>query len=224
MALAPYVAVVTNRSARTLVGYTVVMDLTRRNQTHERFLTSYVYPDAVAGDNPGEFPLGRDLELRPGEQRVIGTDFQVDVPDWPPEDKTWDTFLNDYAADQRRRSGDVFSLDVSVAGTLFDDGAVAGDDAKGLAETFVGALLAHQECFKRILARVDSGKTLDEAFGEDVVRFTGHDYDRPEEDYRKANATTQARLCRRKLGDQKILPALQRAIRTSPFKVVEPTV
>ena len=80
LGLKPFLVIVTNRSPRTVIAYTVTWTITRRNESTEVYHTQFKFPDAVAGTGAG-LNLLRGREIRPGEQRLLGMGFEA----WPVE-------------------------------------------------------------------------------------------------------------------------------------------
>ena len=71
IALKPFVAIMSNRSTRTVVAYGIAFETTDEGGRSRQTLVHFNYPNAVAGTAPDQTGLPRGREVRPGEERVL---------------------------------------------------------------------------------------------------------------------------------------------------------
>ena len=152
--LKPYLAIVRNENARTVVAYTVSWTVTLRNGISEVHQTQFKFPDAVAGTSNG-LSLLEGREIRTGEERLLGVGFEA----WPPEHVNT---YRDFGLEEARRLINVKSLEVALDAVIFDDGTMLGPDQSRLAEHFIEFVRAKQSLYRDIVVGLENG-------GQDVL-------------------------------------------------------
>jgi hypothetical protein len=158
LAFKPFLLVVRNVGAKTVVAYTVRWTLHfKSGQTAIRD-TEYKYPDAVLAPEFRSFVGSR--ELRPGEQRL--SMMGVEVGSWirQPEAKEWIAATN---AKNKELLGLLSGMEVSISGAILADGSAVGTDPTDLADHFQAYVDAKREIYSQALTAVSSGQTLDRA-------------------------------------------------------------
>lgn len=215
MGLKPFLVLVTNESAQTVVAYSIVFMATPPNGQYDRTVLQFKYPEAAAGRD-GESPFGRGREIARGEQRVVGLEFEL----MPDVDNNW---LVAYAAMQRQRFKDAVRLDIAVDAVVFSDGTLIGPDTSGLADHFSSYLSASQNLYRRIVGRIDAGSSVADIFAE-LDAESRSTVDEPplaglDSISYNAEARGDARRHRSRFGDAAMRDLFSRAIRTSPFVV-----
>jgi len=216
--LKPFVVVIGNQSKRTIVAYTVEFRLTRRDGTIEAHQVRFEYPDAVAGSSTHGSPFvrGREIsrEISIGEQRVVGLNFEI-VPD---ENNAWLRGPVDWAKEQ---SGNIQELAIGVDAVLFDDGLLVGKNTSRVDEHFLAFLKAQQDLYRGIVAGLDRGASLDDAFS--VVPPPPKPGDTWSDEFTiyPTQAAGTARYWRRAYGDAAVGEIFRKALRNDPFVIRE---
>jgi hypothetical protein len=155
--LRPYVAIVENRSSKTIVAYNVAFDPQFSTGKKGRFGTAHKYPDAVAGNQSGQSPLPKGLEIRTGEQRLVSYGVELD----PAQD-----YEGHRAQIKRWHEGEfrgAIDLTIRLDAVLFDDGVLIGPNSWRLDEEFLALLEAKQNLYRTIVKRLDEGLPLEQA-------------------------------------------------------------
>jgi len=218
--LKPFLVLLSNGSAQTVVAYSVVFNATRRNGTFDRTVLKFKYPDAVAGNERDKSPFGRGREIAVGEQRVVGLQFEI----MPDVDNGW---LIPYGAMQRDQFHDTDRLEVGIDAVVFSDGTLIGPDTSGLAEHFSAYLDATQALYRRVVANIDLGTSVADVFAaieaESRAQYDAS-RDRPpgggsDVAFYNGQAAGDARRHRSRYGDAAVRELFARAIRTTPFTV-----
>jgi hypothetical protein len=176
----------------------------------------FVFPDAVAGASTNANPFPRGREVLSGEKRIVGFGLEFG----PDSDSSSIAHslqtVADYAPDPKE-------LEVRLEAALFDNGVMVGPDSTSprdlsLRDDFMGRLEADQKLFQLLVAHLDAGMSVDEAFhAETVLPPPSGRVERPE--YQLRQAITTARRSRQMFGDKAIGDVLRRAVRPTPFVV-----
>jgi hypothetical protein len=209
LALGPHAVIISNRSQSTIVALAVRFHSTRPDGRYVERDVHFKYPDAVAGRG-GQSPFERGRELQPEERRIVGPIFELNTT----SDNRW---LEDYAktfAAEAVQAGFV-RVDISVDGVVFNDGRVAGVGAAKLIGEFQSLLAAKQAVYKDVIAKVESGMTVDQAFGpigDPSNRLKGDSSGLDEQQVRNL-----ARLWRRQYDDATLVSVFRKAIRVDDF-------
>lgn len=217
--LKPLMTIVVNRRPETLVAYAIEFDITRRDDTYDRTLVQFKYPDAVAGrGNAAANPFARDFEVRSGEMRVIGTDFHI----MPDEDNTW---LASYVNVGRSRLENAARIAIRLDAAIFENGEFAGPDQSNLGAHFSAYLDAKQKLYEQITSRLCSGESVSAVFQvlSDEMRAlmaqlqAGPSHPLDLESTYRFDAIGEARRARVQVGDSAVLETFEKGIRYRPF-------
>lgn len=156
-ALKPYLVILSNHSKRTIVAYGVSFETTDSAGRVLQSLVHFNYPNAVAGAGVGQNGLPRDREVRLGEERVVGTNFEI----MPDADNRW---LTDFARQQSERFKETRKFDVGIDAVIFDDETLIGEDTSELQRAFERYLNTTQGIYRSVVSRIDEGNSIDEVF------------------------------------------------------------
>jgi hypothetical protein len=152
--------------------------------------------------------------VRPGEERVVGTRFEV----MPDVDNQW---LPAFARKQREQLEDARTLRVAIDAVIFEDGTLIGEDRSELQRAFEKYLSTAQSIYRGLVARIDSGQSVDEAFqwlrtaSAEALKKGPEDL----EAYYYVQAAGDVVRARTKIDDRRVRDVLEQAIRKTPFAV-----
>lgn len=216
-ALKPYLVILSNQSARTIVAYCVQFEVTNGDGRVFQDVVHFNYPAAVARTAQNMTGLPRGREVRPGEARVVGTSFEI----MPAVDNRW---LDAYAKQQRERFGTARKLSIWIDAVIFEDGTLLGNDVSDLRHAFDTYLNASQQIYRGIVSRIQQGSSVDEAFS--WLSTTATEAKSKVANNRDALYYVQAAgdviRARRSLGDTQVSEVLARSIRDVPFVITPP--
>jgi hypothetical protein len=148
--LKPYLAIVQNENARTVVAYAVAWTTVQRNGSSETSYGQFKFPDAVAGTNNG-LSLLAGREIRTGEERLVGMGFEA----WPADHVH---AYRDFGLAEAHRLTNVKSVQVALDAVILDDGAMLGPDQSRLAEHFIEYVHAKQSLYRDIVVGLENGR------------------------------------------------------------------
>jgi hypothetical protein len=211
--LKPFLVIISNGSARTMVAYTLtwVLRLPRGSQTG---YSPARYPDAVAD----AFPY-RGNEIRPGEQKIVPMGIELDCGRWTG--KPTESFYLDQFIDWFKAFAEVTEVQVGFDAVIFDNGELIGPNKAHLDESFLTYLHANENWYRSVLEALDAGKSVDEAFLPIQAVLAADpqlDIDDPERFWRR-QSTAGVRRLRLRYGDHALQDILRKAIRKEPFKI-----
>jgi len=206
--LKPYLAIVRNGNARTVVAYAIQWETTLRNGTSEFQYTQFKFPDAVAGTGNG-LALLEGREIRTGEERLAGMGFEA----WPPE---YASTYRDYGLAAVTHLGVAASLRVALDAVVFDDGAMLGRDRSRLAEHFIEFVHAKQSLYREIVVGLETGDGLDAVVAPVRGALARRQVGPPDrmEDYRRQAASEIL-----KFHNRVALEVFRRTLRREPFTI-----
>ena len=214
-ALKPYLVILSNHSKRTIVAYCVSFEMTDSTGRVHQSLVHFNYPNAVAESGVGQSGLPRGREVRPGEARVVGTNYEI-----MPEAGTW--WLADFARSQSERFKDTRKLVIGIDAVIFDDGTLVGEDTSELQQAFEKYLNTTQEIYRSVVSRIDLGVSIDDVFqslrgpAEDArAKVRGGDWS----GFYYVQAAGDVSRARKKIGDDRVRDVFEKAIRQTPFVV-----
>ena len=149
--LSPYLLILKNSTARTIVAYTAVWTLhsgNGQNSANGPLSVRYLYPMAVV--NPtGKADVTRNEEILPGEERLVSTDFELGSrANKPHAEENFSSLLRQH----QREFADVVSVRISVDTIIFDDGEVVGQDRTGLGKVLRESVEIYQSLYRQIVA------------------------------------------------------------------------
>lgn len=209
--LKPYLALISNQSSRTIVGCDIVFRAAFANGRNNVHYLQLKYPDAVFRlDDETIFPRGR--EIYPGEERLVGSTFEVSSEEYAEDYRNWGQQQN---AELRNAAG----LSIELDALIFEDGVLLGPDAPGFrgnryTDHFRAYLRAKQELYRAAVEKLDAGQTVEDVFRAFPTRLA----DQPRNPFGiyPELALEEARRWRKLLGDKGISEALHKAVRV-PF-------
>jgi hypothetical protein len=224
--LKPYLVVVSNQSAHTVVAFDTVWKLTYRDSRTENTFVQFKYPDAVAGI-PGTsmFPPEHELGVAvpPGKQRLcaMALEFGPQIVAM----QGWKEMMRDGTRNQAQMYAGVTKVEIELDAVIFDDGTLVGPDAGNLQEHFAAYVDEKQKLFRSVVSGLDSGRSMDDVFApiKAVV-------DAPPSSLVKAMAASKLALYHRlaaeeilglraRIGDQAVYSLFKQASRKEPFVI-----
>jgi hypothetical protein len=210
--LRPFLAIVSNRSTRTMVAYTLswVLKPPRGNRiTH----CQYKYPDAVADALPF-----RGNELRPGEQRIDAMGIELDCGG--RTGKATEPFYLRQFAGWFEEFADIRELHIHFDAIIFADGEMIGPNESHLDREFSSYLGEKESCYRSILKALDSGHSITEAFRPiEVVLARDLMLDMQRKSLWDRQAAAETRDLRSRYGDEALAEILRKALRKEPFRI-----
>jgi hypothetical protein len=220
LSLKPLLVILSNRADRTVVAFAVEWKVSYRNGRTNSTMTQFKYSDAIAGNpDTGGVPLEKrdDRPLPAGQERLVAKDVELG-PGW--EEPFYRDQLVSFAADQKRNLAEADKIEITLDAAIFSDGQLVGPDHSNVDQAFMTTFEAKQELFRQIVADLDAGHTMDEAF----ARVTSAAQQRPTPGcdltglYRRTAATEVIAL-RKRVGDDAVKTTFQGAIRKEPFSI-----
>jgi hypothetical protein len=219
--LKPFVAIVSNRSDRRIVGFTVTFEIARPGAKPTRENTVFVYPDGLV-------PTGvrdKDPTLRaiePLGNRVIPMSFQL-----PAFDQRYEATIRQWAEIAHDGDTSATLIGISLDCVIFDDGHLAGPDNANLRDRFLLSLDTRQRLYREIVNAVDKGRTSTEAFAGvaarqqsgtagDLVKVSLPDV---EVKFISDRALQDTLRMREQYGDLGALEAFRKSILEAPFTI-----
>ena len=157
--LKPYLAIVWNRSPRTVVAFTSEWisfpneyGATTTVRSHQKF------PDAVCGP-----ALGRTLQqgLPPGGHMVISAACNVERESLESGDGEW---LDQFVREKDWQLATATNLRIGLDAVIFDDGLLVGPDTTGLATGFGTHVSAKQEIYATLKKRLTECNASEDFF------------------------------------------------------------
>jgi hypothetical protein len=205
--LKPFLAIVGNRNARTVVAYTVSWAATLRNESSEFNYTQLKFPDAVAGTANG-LSLLRGREIRTGDERLVGLGFEV----WPPEHIE---SFREFGRGAALRLGEVKQLRIALDAVIFEDGAMLGRDESRLAEHFIAFVHAKQSIYRDVVVGLESGDAREDVIAPLRETLAARRGPHPDPlDYRRQAAAEVLEF-----HDRVVLEVFRRTLRREPFAI-----
>jgi hypothetical protein len=209
----PFLVIVSNHSARTIVAYT--MEWTVEQNTTQVTLCQYKYPDAVGG----AVQL-RGNEIRSAEQKIVANGIEIYCGRWgtEPIDECYLRQLADW-------SGRFVGADIRVTldAVIFEDGELIGPDKSHLGEHFAAYVNAKQDVYRSLVQGLDSGQSMGEAFRpiDEMIaaaRANPGLIENPLAIWPR-QAAGEALGWRKRYGDVHLPSILRRALRKEPFVI-----
>jgi hypothetical protein len=210
--LKPFLAVISNRTEKTLAAFTLNWEL-KRPRGARLTRSDHKYPDAVAPAAPD-----RGNELRAGEQRVVA--MGIELEDGRSGRKpTSDVYLAQFAS-MFREYHDVTALRISLDAAIFADGEWIGPGISGLDAHFAADVREKQNLYRLLLKGLDAGKAMEDVFGPiEDARSPGRLPPRDPLAMYSALAAQQVSQWRDRHGDAAMPEILRRALRAEPFEI-----
>jgi hypothetical protein len=155
----PMLVVVGNDSPRTIVAMSLTWRVSKRvGGLLQR--TNSVFPHVVCGDQaisrmrPG---------VRPGEAHVIAAGCVVENLDALEGES--DSWIEHFVGERDRALEGATTVAIELDAAIFDDGGLVGANQDGwLSDLFATYVAAKQDWYRTILAGLDKGQSLDEAY------------------------------------------------------------
>jgi hypothetical protein len=147
--LKPYLAIVWNKSPRTIVAFTSEwVSFPNENGATTTARSHVKFPDAVCGP-----ALGRSVQqgIPPDGQMVISVACSVERESLESGDGEW---LHQFVQEKERQLANVSDLHIGLDAVIFDDGLLVGPDSTGLAKAFGVHVDAKQEIYRTLASRL----------------------------------------------------------------------
>jgi len=222
--LKPFLVIVTNVSPKTVVSFVKKWRVTHASGQSTTFREQVSFPHVVCGDTR----VSRDpAGLAPGESRIEANG--VVIHGWKDLDPYFDQFLPQFFEQNDRLLANATDLRIELNAAIFDDGTLVGpDDESWLEEGFAAYVEAKQEWYRGIIAALDAGQSVDQAF-EPVDRFLTDyasllqagehpSFDDPRLTW-KRDAAGDAKGWRKRVRDEELPRLLRESIRFDPFVI-----
>jgi len=217
--LKPFLVIVHNESVRTVVAFSKTLRITHAGGRIGTLQDQTILPHVVCGDTV----IGLDAPgIAPGERRIDG--HGVVLYGWGNLDPYFDQFLPQFIEQKDRTLADATKLEIELDTVIFDDGTMVGADESLLAQ-FSDYLEAKQHWYRRILAALDAGQSVDDAFQPveqfraDARKRLGQAPPPPHGPIWKGQAAADAERWRRRHGDDEIHRLLKETIRLQPLEI-----
>jgi len=221
--LKPFLVIVSNVSQQTVVSFAKKWCVTHASGQSTTFREQVSFPHVVCGDaRVCRDPAG----LAPGARRIEANG--VAIHGWKDVDPYFDQFLPQFFDQNDRLLANATDLRIELNAAIFEDGTLIGaDDESRLRETFSTAVEAKQEWYRGIIAALDAGRSVDEAF-EPLERFLNEWNARlksrkwssdDQRDISKREAAGEARRWRGQVSDDELPRLLPESIRLEPFVI-----
>jgi len=214
MALKPYLVILSNESKYTIVAYCVVFTTTDASGPVHQKLIHFNYPQAVAGRGSDGSGLPRGREVRTGEERVVGMNFEI----MPEYDNRW---LGEFAVKQNEALKEARKLEVSLDAVIFDDGRLVGDDTSELQRAFEQYLRSTEAIYRSVASRIDGGESVETAFQwlrqslAEAIQKGPNDVGA----FYYVQAAGDVGRARTRIGDGRVRDVFEQAIRKTPFVI-----
>jgi hypothetical protein len=163
--LKPYLVVVSNQSARTVVAFDTLWKRTYRDGRTENTFVQFKYPDAVAGiPGTGLHPPEQEIgsAIPPGKQRLCA--MELEFGSQIVAFHGWKKMMRDGTRNMARMYADVTKLEIGLDAVIFDDGTLVGPNTGNLHEDFAAYVEAKQKLFRSVVVGLDAGQSMDEVF------------------------------------------------------------
>jgi hypothetical protein len=222
----PYLVILSNRSAHTIVAYETVWTIIYTDKSKRRKTTfaPMLFVDAVSGMD-GATVLS-DPESQPissGEKRLVAADTNFGPPsktitkDGEINLVNW---LRAVAQDQNANAAEVAEIQINLDATIFSDGILVGPNTSNLDQYFTAKLEAKQKLFRQVVSDLDAGRTVEEALGpaKTLAAQTPVPSRDPSVIYIRLAAQEIVAL-RRRIGDSAVSALFRQAIRKEPFVI-----
>jgi hypothetical protein len=217
--LKPFLVLVQNESARTVVAFSKTLRITHAAGRVGTLQDQNIFPHVVCGDTVS----GLDAPgIAPGERRIDG--HGVVLYGWGNLDPYFDQFLPQFIEQKDRTLADATLLQIELDAVVFDDGTLVGAD-ESLRAQFSAYLEAKQHWYRHILAALDAGQSVAEAF-QPLDDFRAAERRRrdqvpppPHGPIWKGQAAADADRWRRRHAEPEIHRLLKETIRLEPFVI-----
>lgn len=212
--LKPFMTVIRNSSAHTVVAYTTAWTMRKHGRTSINY-SQHKYPDAVARTAPDR----RD-EIRPGELRIDVMSVELESGEWGHE-ATDAFYLRQFANWSAEEKTGMTELRIELDAVIFDDGLLIGPDRSRLRDHFAAYLKAKQDLYRKIVEALDSGHSVEKAFRPVTLTLSSRPDPDPGDEFAiyPHLAAEDAALWRRRYGDQAVQKILKQALRKEPFVI-----
>jgi hypothetical protein len=155
--LKPFVAVVFNQSARTIVAVATRWQVTRRFGGERQNYCHHRYPEGVFGAGLSR-SSSNDDPILPGQERVVSHGWALEQ--WP---EGYDYLLRNFRWAKYRDLWCASKLRIELDTVILDDGLILGSGESKLAEHFEACVRAREYWYGRTLHALESGKSVEEA-------------------------------------------------------------
>jgi hypothetical protein len=221
--LKPFLVIVSNVSQQTVVSFAKKWRVTHASGQSTTVREHVSFPHVVCGDaRVCRDPAG----LAPGASRIEANG--VVIHGWKDVDAYFDQFLPQFFEENERMLANATDLRIELNAAIFEDGTLTGaDDESWLRESFSTAVEAKQDWYRGIIAALDAGQSVDEAF-EPLDRFLNEwnarlqsrhrSFDDPR-DISNREAAGEAKRWRGQVSDDELPRVLRESIRLEPFVI-----
>jgi hypothetical protein len=155
--LKPFLTIISNRSPRTIVAYTLYWKIKQPNESRVS-RSQYKYPDAVGSPMPA-----RGNEIHSGEQKIVAMNIEINCGRWDGE--ATDEFYLRQFVDWFVEYADASDVHIGFDAVIFQDGEMIGPDQSRLGDHFAAYVAAKQGFYRSLVQSLDSGQSMDQAFG-----------------------------------------------------------
>ena len=219
LALKPFVVIVANGSQRTIVAYSIVWRMTKKNGRKSTIILPFKYPDTLAGgaDSGAVSFNNQENGPVPSEgKRLVSTEIQIDSS-W--EDQFYLDQLRSFARDLKQEYAEVDQIEITLDAAIFSDGSRLGPNQSSLDQEFMTYFESKQNLFRQIASDLDSGKSVDEAFAPLTILAANHVSPRDRPGFYKMLAAQEINALRRRIGDTQVRDTVRSVIRKEPFVI-----
>jgi len=221
LSLKPLLVIFSNHTQRTVVAFAFVWKITYPNKRTNTTTAEYKYPDAIAGSQDiANVPLEKrdDLPLPGGQQKLVAPEIELG-PSW--EEPFYRDQLLSFGADQKRDLADAETIEITLDAAIFSDGQLVGPDHSNLEQSFMAEFESEQKFFRQIVADLDAGHSIEEAFAP-VTALAQQHPPSPRGDLKAFYETITAQeivSLRKRVGDASVRALFGGAIRKEPFAI-----
>jgi len=219
----PMLVIIRNDTIRTIVAMSLTWRVSKLvgGLVHR---TNSVFPHVICGDQavsrmrPG---------VRPGETHVVAAGCVVEALDQLEGES--DSWIEHFVAERDRAVDGATAVAIELDAAIFDDGTLVGMNQDGwLSDLFGTYIGAKQDWYRTILAGLDSGQSLDDAYAP-LRAFSAGEIRRMREGVRadpkermrsiwRTNAAAEAYAWQRRCSEAEV-PQLLRSLRLEPFVI-----
>jgi hypothetical protein len=223
--LKPMLAIVSNESPQTIVSLSIVWHMTHEGGRTTRLWGHTSFPETVCGDViSGLHPEA----IRPGQRHLEA--YGIVLHGYGQWDEYFDQFLGQFVDEKDASLAGAVELRIDLNAVIFADGTLVGaDDGSQLTELFSAYVQAKQEWYRGIIAALDNGESVDQAFSavrvfldEQSREMRAGTLPRHADDPKAiwtGQAAAEAASWRRRFKDEEIPQRLRTAIRLEPFEI-----
>jgi hypothetical protein len=222
--LKPMLVLVSNESNEKVVSFSKTWRVTHHDGRTSTSRDHTSFPESVCGDVCSR---RQEINLAPGAIRIEA--HGVVIHGWKDGDPYYDQFLPQFVEEKEQLLADAATLQIELSAAIFADGTLVGpDEGSWLEELFSTYVGAKQKWYREIIAALDSGQSVQDAFGP-LDRFLKESGDRRHSERRSYAespvdfwtevAASDAAVWRHEYADEEIPRLFREAIRVEPFVI-----